>query len=116
MLPERKKLKNTLAQRLKELRCTINEPDTITFAGNGEPTIHPDFGGIIDDTIENIYLSGIVFFDGNYSVLINNKNMKIGDSIGKYSIKKINNDHIILTSSNERYKLSLQGQKIRLTN
>ena len=26
-------------------------PDVITFAGNGEPTIHPDFEAIIDDTI-----------------------------------------------------------------
>lgn len=26
-------------------------PDVLTFAGNGEPTIHPDFPGIIDDTI-----------------------------------------------------------------
>ncbi|MCF8302248.1 MAG: radical SAM protein [Bacteroidales bacterium] len=27
-------------------------PDNITFAGNGEPTAHPKFEGIIDDTIE----------------------------------------------------------------
>jgi wyosine [tRNA(Phe)-imidazoG37] synthetase (radical SAM superfamily) len=27
-------------------------PDVITFAGNGEPTIHPDFAGIIDDVID----------------------------------------------------------------
>ena len=27
-------------------------PDTISFAGNGEPTIHPDFAEIIDITIE----------------------------------------------------------------
>ncbi len=26
-------------------------PDVITFAGNGEPTMHPEFGGVIDDTI-----------------------------------------------------------------
>ena len=26
-------------------------PDTITFSGNGEPTSHPDFEGIIDDTL-----------------------------------------------------------------
>lgn len=26
-------------------------PDVITFAGNGEPTMHPDFEGIIDDTL-----------------------------------------------------------------
>ena len=26
-------------------------PDVITFAGNGEPTLHAEFEGIIDDTI-----------------------------------------------------------------
>ena len=26
-------------------------PDVITFAGNGEPTLHPDFEGVIEDTI-----------------------------------------------------------------
>lgn len=26
-------------------------PDVLTFAGNGEPTAHPDFAGIIDDTV-----------------------------------------------------------------
>jgi wyosine [tRNA(Phe)-imidazoG37] synthetase (radical SAM superfamily) len=41
-----------LAERLKQLRGTDKEPDAITFAGNGEPTVHPDFARIIDDTIE----------------------------------------------------------------
>lgn len=27
-------------------------PDVITFAGNGEPTLHPEFEGIIDDTLK----------------------------------------------------------------
>jgi wyosine [tRNA(Phe)-imidazoG37] synthetase (radical SAM superfamily) len=52
VLPDRKDLQKMLAEKLKELRGTINEPDTITFAGNGEPTIHPEFDKIIDDTIE----------------------------------------------------------------
>ena len=26
-------------------------PDVITFAGNGEPTMHPDFEAVIGDTI-----------------------------------------------------------------
>ncbi len=35
--------------------CETNRgdmPDTITFAGNGEPTLHKDFYGIIEDTIK----------------------------------------------------------------
>lgn len=27
------------------------KPDSLTFAGNGEPTLHPDFPGIIEDTL-----------------------------------------------------------------
>lgn len=52
VLPTRAELKQKLELKLKELRGTENEPDAITFAGNGEPTIHPEFAGIIDDTIE----------------------------------------------------------------
>jgi len=43
-----KALDKTLQQMLED----GNPPDNITFAGNGEPTVHPDFAGIIDDTIE----------------------------------------------------------------
>lgn len=52
ILPKREELKSLLTEKLHSLKGTVNEPDTITFAGNGEPTIHPDFPGIIDDTIE----------------------------------------------------------------
>jgi wyosine [tRNA(Phe)-imidazoG37] synthetase (radical SAM superfamily) len=50
-LPSRTELKKLLAEKLQELRGTENEPDAITFAGNGEPTIHPEFPEIIEDTI-----------------------------------------------------------------
>lgn len=40
-------LDETLARMVKE----GTPPDVITFAGNGEPTMHPDFEQIIDDTI-----------------------------------------------------------------
>ena len=38
--------------KLHEMVAANELPDVITFAGNGEPTLHPDFAGIIDDTIE----------------------------------------------------------------
>ncbi len=52
ILPKRDNFKTKLETKLKELQGTVNEPDAITFAGNGEPTIHPKFAEIIDDTIE----------------------------------------------------------------
>ena len=40
-------LDETLARMVKE----GTPPDVITFAGNGEPTLHPDFENVIADTI-----------------------------------------------------------------
>ena len=40
-----------LAQKLEEMAAAGTPPDVITFAGNGEPTMHPDFEAIIDDVI-----------------------------------------------------------------
>ncbi len=49
---ERAEIKKKLIKVLRKLKYENNPPDVITFAGNGEPTIHPDFENIIDDTIE----------------------------------------------------------------
>lgn len=40
-----------LEQVLAEMKEKGGNLDVITYAGNGEPTMHPDFEGIIDDTI-----------------------------------------------------------------
>lgn len=45
-------VKDTLEQKLLQMIEEGQLPDVITFAGNGEPTIHPDFEGVINDTIE----------------------------------------------------------------
>lgn len=41
-----------LDAKLREMGDQGNLPDYITFAGNGEPTMHPDFEAVIDRTIE----------------------------------------------------------------
>ena len=51
-LPERDDIFNALEQKLSDLKEKNRPPDVITFAGNGEPTLHPDFPGIVDDCIE----------------------------------------------------------------
>jgi wyosine [tRNA(Phe)-imidazoG37] synthetase (radical SAM superfamily) len=51
-LPSRAAIAEALETRLIQLQAKNNVPDSITFAGNGEPTIHPDFHLIIDDTIK----------------------------------------------------------------
>ena len=49
--PSREEVALHLRDKLKEMRDIGQCPDVLTFAGNGEPTAHPDFPGIIDDTI-----------------------------------------------------------------
>ncbi len=48
----RSDVKKNLEEKLIELKSQNIFPDAITFAGNGEPTMHPQFSEIIEDTIE----------------------------------------------------------------
>lgn len=50
-LPTREEVKAALIEKLSAMQAEGIAPDVITFAGNGEPTMHPEFEGIIDDTI-----------------------------------------------------------------
>lgn len=52
VLPTRVQVRQALERKLLQLREENVSPDVITFSGNGEPTMHPDFEGIIADTIE----------------------------------------------------------------
>lgn len=49
--PTREEVCDGLTKVLRERHVKGEPLDVITFAGNGEPTGHPDFAGIIDDTI-----------------------------------------------------------------
>ena len=50
VLPKREEVAAVLEQKLRALQAEGVRPDVITFSGNGEPTLHPDFLGIIEDT------------------------------------------------------------------
>lgn len=47
LLPTREEVRTELEKALLALTCP---PDVITFSGNGEPTLHPEFEGIMSDT------------------------------------------------------------------
>ncbi len=49
-LPPRTEVARLLEQKLSQMKANGEPLDVITFSGNGEPTLHPDFEGIIDDT------------------------------------------------------------------
>lgn len=48
---DRETVRERLAATLRRMAAEGRLPDVITFAGNGEPTLHPDFEAIIGDTI-----------------------------------------------------------------
>ena len=48
----RKEIAAALEAKLKSMKEERASIDVITYAGNGEPTLHPAFAGIINDSIE----------------------------------------------------------------
>jgi wyosine [tRNA(Phe)-imidazoG37] synthetase (radical SAM superfamily) len=67
-LHPREEVYKALDLMLQQMKADNMPPDNITFAGNGEPTVHPDFAGIIDDTI---LLRDKYFPEAKISVLSN---------------------------------------------
>ena len=50
-LPNREEVYKALEWKLSEMKIKGESPDVITYAGNGEPTLHPAFPSIIDDSL-----------------------------------------------------------------
>ncbi len=50
-LPTRKMVAEYLERSLQEQQEMDYLPDAITYAGTGEPTLHPEFSGIVEDTL-----------------------------------------------------------------
>lgn len=67
-LPTREEVRMALENKLKEMKANKTAPDVLTFAGNGEPTSHPHFPEIIEDTLA---LRDAYFPDAKVSVLSN---------------------------------------------
>ena len=67
-LPTREEVRDALEARLKDMKENGPVPDVLTFAGNGEPTMHPQFSEIIDDVCA---LRDRYFPDAKISVLSN---------------------------------------------
>ncbi|MCX6300796.1 MAG: radical SAM protein [Bacteroidia bacterium] len=78
-IPSRKEVYEALEKKLSTMKEKQEEPDVITYAGNGEPTLHPDFPGIIDDSIK---LRNKYFPEARIAVLSNST------AISKPHIKK----------------------------
>lgn len=49
--PSREEVAEALELRLQDMKQNGPTPDVITFSGNGEPTLHPQFDEVVDDVI-----------------------------------------------------------------
>lgn len=93
-LPSRQLVKETLEGKLQGMKDNNTKPDNITFAGNGEPTIHPEFEGIIEDTIE---IRDRLFPKAQISVLSNATQLHRQKVI--HSLKKVDQNILKLDSA-----------------
>lgn len=50
-IPPRTEVARLLEEKLAEMRNQNLQLDVITFSGNGEPTLHPDFNGVVDNVL-----------------------------------------------------------------
>lgn len=93
-LPRRAEVARLLEERLLQLRDEGTTIDVITFSGNGEPTVNPDFPGIIDDTMA---LRDRYFPEAKVSVLTNST--MLGRSDTTEALRRVDNCILKLDSA-----------------
>lgn len=97
-LPTREEVSAALEAELQKMEQEGTAPDVVTFAGNGEPTIHPHFAEIIDDTIA---LRNRYFPNAKVSVL-SNATMITRESVFE-ALKRVDNNILKLDTVDNSY-------------
>jgi len=97
-MPTRQAVHDALEARLQEMLAKGPHPDVLTFAGNGEPTAHPDFAAIIDDTLQ---LRDKYFPEAKVSVLSNAT--MIGRPAVREALMRIDNNILKLDTVDASY-------------
>ena len=93
-LPPREEVRRLLEEKLAKMKSEGEQLDVITFSGNGEPTVNPDFPDIIDDTIE---LRNKYFPNVKVSVLTNSTMLHSPRVVA--ALKKVDNCLLKLDSA-----------------
>lgn len=94
--PAREKVRRELEEKLSSMVKRGEKLDVITFSGNGEPTMHPQFGEIIDDTVA---LRDKYFPDVKISVLTNSTRLDVPAVVA--ALRKVDNNILKLDSAIE---------------
>ena len=98
LLPTREEVRTALEEKLKDMQANGPAPDVLTFAGNGEPTAHPHFPEIIEDTLA---LRDKYFPNAKVSVLSNST--FIHRPAVFEALNKIDNNILKLDTVDEEY-------------
>lgn len=95
-IPSRGDVARRLEEKLRSMKEAGERLDVITFSGNGEPTLHPEFGGVIADTIalRDRYFPGV-----KVSVLSNAT--RLGNPDVVRALSKVDNNILKLDSALE---------------
>lgn len=93
-LPTRQDVARLLEDKLQAMKQAGENLDVITFSGNGEPTLHPEFAQIIDDTIA---LRNQYFPQVKISVLSNSTRLDVPAVVE--ALKKVDNNILKLDSA-----------------
>jgi len=109
-LPSRMLVYESLEEKLQSMVETGMRPDAITFAGNGEPTIHPLFPEILEDTIE---LKNRYFPEATVSVLSNASTLNKQDIFS--ALKKTGNSILKLDAGTEEMFRLINGPRSGIT-
>ncbi len=106
-LPSRTLVREKLEERLQIMKAAGDELNVITFAGNGEPTLHPEFAKIVEDTL---LLRDRFFPKVKISVLSNAT--QLGKTSVSGALAKIDNNILKLDSAVEStFRLINNAQK-----
>lgn len=95
-LPSRESVYKDLETKLISMKNNGDNLDVITFSGNGEPTLHPDFAAIIDDVIS---LRDKYYPEAKVSVLTNST--RVFDEDVARALSKADNNILKLDSAIE---------------
>lgn len=97
-MPTREEVSMALEARLQDMQLNGPAPDVLTFAGNGEPTAHPHFPKIIEDTLA---LRDRYFPNAKVSVLTNSTQILRPEVFA--ALNKVDNNMLKLDTVDEVY-------------
>lgn len=105
--PSREEVKAELEKRLISMKSKGQWADALTFAGNGEPTTHPDFNGIVDDTIE---LRNQYFPEAKITVLSNSTMLANKDVV--QALLKVDKNILKLDAGTEEMYRAINNPRV----